>query len=211
MNRREFVSAAAGTIVVGVNATHMPASPLPHEPTVYVVNGQEPKMIFDVTTGDYHGQRCYSQNYFYEKEMPPPQNHAELAKLMNGYVEYQEWFNKANPPDRPCWAWEDRDYKFDFDRMKTLIEIETRPFVWFVWQRPGRINLMFAGRAEGRFEYKGTASDQAWTTYASGKPTRIWIDGQRHDVIKSGMITHWTNQPPITQWIYDVEKHLPSR
>ena len=210
MNRREFITTAAGVSILGVSSGVEKTEAAP-APVIYCTDGKEPKLIYDITTGNYFGHRCYSQVYFYESEMPPVGNRAELVDLMRGRAEYEEWWNKKNPPDRPCYEWEDCDYKFDLEKMKSLLDINSKPFVWFAWRRKDEISLIFAGHAPNRFEYgKGTVNDQAWKVYVEGDPAKLWLDEKWHNV-KCGGVTIWSNpQYPITQWVKRVEKHIPS-
>src|ERR1700753_2151230 len=153
MNRREFI----GTAVAAVYGGKIIAAEIPKTIAAGRANRFEPKMIFD-----QHLIRTY---FFYEDEMPPVENRNELSELMCEYIDYWKLWTRVNPPERRCSEWEYSDYKFNFERMKQLLKIEGRPFVWFAWQHANQINLILAGHDRDRFEYKGYASDQASQTY----------------------------------------------
>lgn len=210
MNRREFF----GTTAVAALGTVLPIEAKAKTDACPVVRNHdrvEPKLIYDLTTGNNHGQRAFQQVYFYEREMPPVQNRAALTDMLIEDAEYHEWFNTVNI-DRPCWAWEDRDHHFDFEKFKSLLDVANKPLVWFPWRRENQINLIFAGHDPHRFDYEnGKASSQAWQMFAGGDDkARIWLDGKRFNVTKSLRVTFWTNPGyPITQWMKNVEEHLP--
>jgi hypothetical protein len=238
MNRREFIAASTGLLVASQlpNIEVRASAPTPLEPPNPY--NKKPVLTYDLTTGTYHGHRCCSQFYFYESEMPPAANRKTLSEQMEEYMKFRQWseqddeYNEyvkwsayrdagmikppyvfpkkweTNPPPKPSGNWD--GYSFNFEKFKNLLDISNRPFVFFPFERPGQIHLIFAGLAYCRYEYVTTTTkDQAWQVFGSDLPCRIWLRETLYTVTKGLSMTHWSNPGyPITMWSKEVREGL---